>query len=90
MWGEFGSGAGQFNSPYAIRPGPNGVVYVADTSNHRVQKFLFPGEDVPALSHVGVVALGLLTLGVGGLVLRQRHGPRARPQSEVPVTIESA
>ena len=38
-WGSFGTEEGQFNSPYAIRASGDGFVYVADSSNHRVQKF---------------------------------------------------
>ena len=40
-WGSLGTGEGQFNLPYAIRAGGNDLVYVADSSNHRVQKFFF-------------------------------------------------
>ena len=39
-WGSLGAGEGQFNFPYAIRAGGNGFVYVADSGNQRVQKFL--------------------------------------------------
>jgi hypothetical protein len=40
-WGSFGAGEGQFNLPYGIRAGANGIVYVSDSSNFRVQKFAF-------------------------------------------------
>ena len=40
-WGSPGTEAAQFNLPYAVRAGGNGVVYVADSSNHRIQKFQF-------------------------------------------------
>ena len=40
-WGSFGTGEGQFNLPYGVRAGADGLVYVADSSNHRVQKFGF-------------------------------------------------
>jgi DNA-binding beta-propeller fold protein YncE len=38
-WGQSGSGAGQFNSPSGIAVDSAGNVYVADTANHRIQKF---------------------------------------------------
>ncbi len=38
-WGSFGTGEGLFNFPYALRASGDGFVYVADSSNHRVQKF---------------------------------------------------
>ena len=37
--GTSGSGNGQFNSPGAITIGNDGLIYVADTKNHRVQVF---------------------------------------------------
>ncbi len=40
-WGSFGTGPGQFNFPYGIAAGPDSAVYVADSSNHRIQKFVF-------------------------------------------------
>ena len=38
-WGSFGSGNGQFWYPNGIATDSKGNVYVADTINHRVQKF---------------------------------------------------
>ena len=50
MWGSEGSGDGQFGSYYSYL-GPNGIsvdslddIYVADTSNQRIQKFTNEGE----------------------------------------------
>lgn len=45
--GEFGSagnGAGEFFDPEAIAVDPGGNVYVADTGNHRIQKFAATGS----------------------------------------------
>lgn len=39
MWGSEGTGEGQFNSPVGIALDPSGNIYVADTGNHRIQKF---------------------------------------------------
>jgi outer membrane protein assembly factor BamB len=38
-WGSFGSGAGQFVSPFGISVGPDGLIYVVDDSTCRVQVF---------------------------------------------------
>jgi DNA-binding beta-propeller fold protein YncE len=40
-WGAEGTGNGQFNSPFGIAVDADGNVYVADTYNHRIQKFSF-------------------------------------------------
>lgn len=58
-WGSF-SGAesqspppGTFNEPWGIAVGPEGMVYVADTWNHRVQKFSPEGEFISSWGHFG-------------------------------------
>ncbi|MGD2295419.1 MAG: SMP-30/gluconolactonase/LRE family protein, partial [Candidatus Aminicenantes bacterium] len=38
-WGELGSGDGQFQYPGGIDLDINGIVYVTDLFNHRIQKF---------------------------------------------------
>ena len=38
-FGGQGSGLGQLERPSGIKVGPDGFVYVADTGNHRIQKF---------------------------------------------------
>jgi tripartite motif-containing protein 71 len=43
-----GSGAGQLDRPTGISLGPNGVLYVADTYNHRVSEFTPAGVFVGA------------------------------------------
>jgi hypothetical protein len=45
-WGEWGMGDGQFDFAYAVAVGAHDSVYVADTSQHRIQKFTPEGEFV--------------------------------------------
>ena len=50
VWGSFGdvttgsAPGGSFNQPWGIGIGPDGSIYVADTWNHRIQKFSPEGE----------------------------------------------
>ena len=43
-WGSQGTGPGQFQFPHGMAIGADGTIYVADTANHRVQKFLGSGQ----------------------------------------------
>jgi 4-amino-4-deoxy-L-arabinose transferase-like glycosyltransferase/sugar lactone lactonase YvrE len=38
-WGSHGEGPGQFEEPRGVAVSPQGMVYVADTGNHRLQVF---------------------------------------------------
>jgi sugar lactone lactonase YvrE len=42
-WGSYGTGDGQFNFPKGIAIDSSGNVYVADSDNHRIQKFTADG-----------------------------------------------
>ena len=52
-WGRFGSGNGEFNSPWGITADQHGHVYVVDHLNHRVQKFTSDGEWVAQFGSYG-------------------------------------
>lgn len=45
--------AGSFNQPWGITVAPDGTVYVADTWNHRVQRFSAEGEFIEMLGYFG-------------------------------------
>jgi len=59
VWGVFGDAAagqappGSFNEPWGIALGGDGSVYVADTWNHRIQKFTPDGEFITTWGYFG-------------------------------------
>jgi DNA-binding beta-propeller fold protein YncE len=48
VWGSEGAEPGQFQSPHGIAVGPDGFIYVADSGNHRIQKWTADGQFVAA------------------------------------------
>jgi DNA-binding beta-propeller fold protein YncE len=58
-WGEFGSSEsgsdrpGSFNEPWGMAIDGDGYIYVADTWNHRIQKFTSEGKFVITWGHFG-------------------------------------
>jgi DNA-binding beta-propeller fold protein YncE len=53
VWGTEGSGRGQFSWPRGIAVSDDGFVYVADSHNHRIQKFTADGQFVTAWGTYG-------------------------------------
>lgn len=52
-WGTTGSGDGQFNRPVWVAVDVSGNVYVADTYNHRIQKFTGSGAFITKWGSLG-------------------------------------
>jgi DNA-binding beta-propeller fold protein YncE len=55
---EFADGAGGFYDPWGIAVDAEGFVYVADTWNHRIQKFTADGEFVTMCGQYGMAETG--------------------------------
>lgn len=53
-WGRTGDGQGEFDYPGGLALGADGLVYVADQTNHRVQVFTQAGEWVRAWGSYGL------------------------------------
>jgi len=59
QWGTPGTGPSQFNQPHGIAVDDQGVVYVADRNNARVQRFDLNGKFLGEWNHLGkVTAIG--------------------------------
>jgi DNA-binding beta-propeller fold protein YncE len=52
-WGREGTGPGEFHLPHAIQIGPDGIIYVADRENGRIEKFDPEGKFLGAIDHLG-------------------------------------
>ena len=52
-WGETGSGPGQFHTPHALAMDSQGLLYVGDRSNRRIQVFDQDGEFIRAFYWFG-------------------------------------
>ena len=55
-WGGFGESPGLFNEPWGIAV-DDSYVYVADTWNHRIQKFTLEGDFVDSFGLSGSPSL---------------------------------
>ncbi len=63
VWGAPGTGEGEFDRPRDVAVGPDGFVYVADTFNHRIQKFDHNGRFILEWGGFGVVEGDVAALG---------------------------
>jgi DNA-binding beta-propeller fold protein YncE len=55
QWGSPGNGPGQFNQPHGIAIDDQGIVYVADRRNGRLQRFDMSGKYLGEWSNLGMV-----------------------------------
>jgi streptogramin lyase len=52
-WGRRGAAPGEFDTPHSIVVAPDGLVWVSDRHNHRLQVFTPEGEFVREVRHLG-------------------------------------
>jgi tripartite motif-containing protein 71 len=53
-WGTPGSGPGQFKDPHGMDFDSKGNIYIADTANHRIQKFASDGKYITSWGEMGI------------------------------------
>jgi len=77
-WGSAGTGPGQFKLPHSIQIDENGVIYIADRENGRIQRFDLQGKYLGEWSQYGKT-FGL-KLAKGALWLSSiPRGPNGHP-----------
>ena len=74
-WGRKGDAPGQFDLPHAVVVGPNGLVYVGDRENHRLQVFDADGGFIEQWTEVGS-PWGLARSHDGALFIADGHNNR--------------
>lgn len=58
QFGSLGSGSGQFINPMEFTISPNGAIWVADTNNDRIQKFIPRAKSAAAHPYKAVILAG--------------------------------
>ncbi len=74
-WGSAGSGPGQFRQPHGIAVDDDGVVYVADRQNGRLQRFDLTGKYLGEWANLGMCTSVVIRGGDLWLGTQQRNEP---------------
>jgi hypothetical protein len=74
QWGSPGTGPGEFHLPHAIRIA-DGVVYVADRENGRIEKFDIEGHYVGEIDHLGRIYSLQIAGGVIWACVQEKDKP---------------
>jgi sugar lactone lactonase YvrE len=75
QWGKAGTAPGEFNLPHAIQIDGQGILYVADRENGRIEKFDLNGNFLGAIAHLGRI----YSFKLAGGALWASMGPFNRP-----------
>lgn len=74
-WGSEGNGPGQFRQPHGIAIDDQGIVYVADRLNGRLQRFDLAGKYLGAWDNLGMVTTGAFRNGALWIGTQPRNLP---------------
>lgn len=78
-WGTPGSGPGQFRLPHGITVDDQGIIFVADRENGRVQRFNLDGRFLGAWEGLGKVFAVTASHGSLWIGTQQRNEPNGAP-----------
>jgi DNA-binding beta-propeller fold protein YncE len=74
-WGSAGTGPGQFRQPHGIAVDSEGIVYVADRQNGRLQRFDLTGKYLGEWDNLGMVTTVAVRAGDLWIGTQQRNEP---------------
>jgi DNA-binding beta-propeller fold protein YncE len=74
-WGSAGTGPGQFRQPHGIAVDNEGIVYVADRQNGRLQRFDLTGKYLGEWANLGMVTTVVVRGGDLWIGTQQRNEP---------------
>jgi sugar lactone lactonase YvrE len=75
QWGSAGAGPGQFHQPHGIAVDDDGVIYVADRQNGRLQRFNLDGRYLGEWADLGMVTTVAVRAGDLYIGTQQRNEP---------------
>jgi DNA-binding beta-propeller fold protein YncE len=78
-WGSAGTGQGQFHLPHGIAIDEDGVVYVADRENGRIQRFDLDGRYLGEWSNLGKTFALKAAAGALWIATQPRDQPNGAP-----------
>lgn len=78
-WGSPGTGPGEFHLPHAIAVDENGVIYVADRENGRIERFDLNGKYLGEWSNLGKTFSLKLSGGALWIGTQPRNQPNGAP-----------
>jgi DNA-binding beta-propeller fold protein YncE len=78
-WGSAGTGPGQFHQPHGIAVDEEGIVYVADRQNGRLQRFDPNGKYLGEWANLGMVTSVAMSGGGLWIGTQQRNEPTSGP-----------
>jgi DNA-binding beta-propeller fold protein YncE len=78
-WGSAGTGPGQFRQPHGIAVDEDGIVYVADRQNGRLQRFDLTGKYLGEWANLGMVTTVAMSGGTLWIGTQQRNEPTGGP-----------
>jgi streptogramin lyase len=90
QWGQPGNGRGEFHLPHSIQIAADGMIYIADRENGRIEKFDSNGNYLGQIAGLGRVYSLKVVGGVLWAAMQRLDHPQARPAGSLRWTATAA